>query len=266
MISSQEIRALLSDKTANMDIVIYNCVTSTNDIAKEYSSLHPDSEAVIIALGQTSGRGRRGRSFFSPDGSGLYMSIILRPDTNNELIPLLTSCAAVSVAEAIEKISDKKADIKWINDIYISGKKACGILCETSFNSKTNSADYVIVGIGVNITDPDGGFPYEIKDIATSVFGNTKPCSDTFAHLCAYIINNLKEYSSDLSKRRFISEYKNRLCMLGSDITVITPNETYCARAVDIDENAHLIISLPDASTRTLEAGEISIRQIKREC
>ncbi len=266
MISPQEIKSLLSSQAANMDIAIYKCVTSTNDLAKEYAILNPKKEAVIIALEQTSGRGRRGRSFFSPDGSGLYMSILLRPDTNNELISLLTSCAAVSVAQSIEKVSEKKADIKWINDVYINNKKTCGILCEALFNSQKNSADYVIVGIGINLSDPLDGFPEDIKNIATSVFGNKKIDDGTFAKLCASIINILKDYSLNLSDREFITEYRERLCMLNSEISVITPTETYSAKAVDIDENAHLIVSLPDGSIRSLEAGEISIRQQKREC
>ena len=259
MPNAEKIRAHLSDCASDMDLFVYDCLTSTNDIAKEIIQNGCNKETVIIAKKQTAGRGRRGRSFFSPDASGVYMSIILRPAASYELFSLLTPAAAVATAKAAEDVSDKKVDIKWINDIFLGGKKICGILCETSFeNNQTPKS--VIVGIGINLCEPQGGFPKEISEIASSLFGSSIPDKDIPSILCAKIINNLKEYSDKLAKRTFIEEYKKRMFLLGKEINVISPESTYSAKATDIDNDAHLTVTLPDGSKRTLNAGEISIR------
>ena len=260
MISSQKIKEHLSENLSNMDIFVYESVTSTNDLAKEYAKNNPQKEATIIALNQTAGRGRMGRSFFSPDGTGLYMSIVLRPSYTPEVSSLLTSAAAVATAIAIERICNKRTYIKWINDIFLDRKKVCGILCEAAFSDDTSKIDYVIVGIGINIQDPKDGFPEEIKDIATSIFGKDSHPENTYELLSANIINTLYEYASKLDERIFLTEYKNRLFMLGEEITVISPTETYNAIAIDIDNNAHLIIKTNDNTKKAISAGEISTR------
>ncbi len=265
MLDIKSLTELLDEKTKKLDIYIYESVTSTNDLAKEFAQRNPNKQAVIIASAQTAGRGRRGRTFFSPDKTGLYMSIILRPTFSPETTSLLTPCAALCVANAIENVSGVATDIKWINDIYIEGKKVSGILCESAFSTNPKFLDYVIIGIGINLSTPEGGFPNNIKDIATSVFGAAKPSDNTIEKLAALIINNVYYQALRLENRDFIEEYKNKLCMLNSEIYVLTPKETYTAYAIDIDENAHLIVSLPDGSERILDAGEISIKR-KKEC
>ena len=264
MLNKHLISELLDKKAKNLDIYLYETVSSTNDLAKEFAKNNPGKEAVIFASTQTAGRGRMGRSFYSPNGTGLYMSIVLRPSFLPQSTSLLMPYAALCVANAIESVSHKSTEIKWINDVYIGGKKVSGILCEASFSQQNKSLDYVIVGIGINLSNPTDGFPVEIKDIAFSVFGDVKPPVVTVHKLVATIINHLYSYSSNLISLEFIQEYKNKLCMLDSEINVITPKETYIARAVDIDNNAHLIVVLPDGSRRSLDAGEISIR--KKEC
>lgn len=259
MLSSNKIKSYLSQNAGQIGVKTYDCVSSTNDIIKELAN--NNGEMLVIASEQTAGRGRRGRSFFSPKGTGLYMSILLRPEASPELSALLTTAAAVATAKAIEKNSKKHADIKWINDIYIDGKKVCGILCESKL-SMENSLEYIIVGIGINLCEPTCGFPKEIKDIATSAFGRDMPDENTVCRLCADIVNGLFEYAKDISNRAFIEEYKTRLFMLGKEINVITPTETYVATAIDIDADAHLIVTLPNNEERTLSAGEISIRAI----
>ncbi len=265
MFEKKSLAKFLKGKAKEFEVYIYDSVTSTNDLAKEFAQSYPNNEAVIIASTQTAGRGRRGRTFFSPHKTGLYMSIVLRPEFSPQTTSLLTPCAALCVAKAIERVSNKNTQIKWINDIYIDGKKVSGILCESAFSSNTNLLDYVVVGIGINLSNPDGDFPNDIKDIATTVFGNVRPSNSTIEKLCSLIINDICENSLNLESKNFIEEYKSRLFMLNSEVDVITANETYSAIAIDIDENAHLIVSLPDGSQRTLDAGEISIRQ-KKEC
>ncbi|MBR2388379.1 MAG: biotin--[Clostridia bacterium] len=263
MLDKKLLYSLQNDNLNSFEIYLYESVTSTNDLAKEFAQSNKDKEAVIIASSQTAGRGRRGRSFFSPEKTGLYMSILLRPSFLPQITSLLTPCAALCVAKAIEKVSGVSTKIKWINDVYIDKKKVAGILCESSFSPEKNQLDYVIVGIGINISTPIEGFPEDIKDIATSIFGSNTPSSYSIEKLAASIINEIYSYSLNLDSRAFIAEYKTRLCMLGEEIEVITPNETYTARAVDIDENAHLIVSLSNGSKRVLDAGEISIKNKK---
>ena len=147
-----------------MLVYTYDSVGSTNDIAKDLGK-SGTKQALIIASEQTKGRGRRGRSFFSPNGSGIYMSILLRPEHSSDIIPLLTTASAVAVSKAIKSVTNINTSIKWINDLYINFKKVCGILCEASFTSD-NKLDFIIVGIGININEPNGGFPEELSNIA----------------------------------------------------------------------------------------------------
>ena len=259
MLNSELIKALLDSNAKNIDIFLYDSVTSTNDIAKEFATNNPNKEAIIIASNQTKGRGRRGRTFFSPDGTGIYLSLLLRPTLATTNISLLTPYTALCVANAIEAASDRDPRIKWINDVYIENKKVSGILCEAAI-SPDNKIDYVIVGIGVNLSTPANGFPDEIKSIATSIFGDKAPEANITEELCATIINQVLEYKEEINSKSFINSYKNKLFVLGKEINVISPLETYTATAIDIDDNAHLIVILADGSKKSLDAGEISIK------
>lgn len=260
MIHSDSLKKLFKHNSDEIEILTYDSVTSTNDIAKEFAINNPTKEAAIIASKQTAGRGRRGRAFFSPDGTGLYLSVLLRPDIVPKNISLLTPFTALCVANAIESVSNKIPKIKWINDIYIDNKKVSGILCEAALSPEGNKPDYVIVGIGINLSTPTEGFPDEIKDIATSVFLDKMPGDKTVESLCAAVINQLLDYKKELNSRLFIHDYKSKLFVLGREVNVITPNETYSATAIDIDNDAHLIVLLPDGTKKTLDAGEISIK------
>ena len=259
MPNAEKIKRHLSRRALYINLFVNDSETSTNDLAKEMVQKGSNDGTVIIAHNQTAGRGRRGRSFFSPDATGIYMSIILRPDCPTEILSLLTPAAAVSTANAMEKVSGKRVDIKWINDIFINGKKICGILCETCFNS-TNHSPSVIVGIGINLCDPRGGFPDEISELASSLYGSEIPDADVPSMICAEIINLLLEYSDTLAERSFLKEYKERMFLLGIEINVIAPTESYSAVAADIDTDGHLIVTLCDGTVRVLNAGEISIK------
>ena len=258
MLSNKLIKQYLANDLKSMVVETYDCVNSTNDIAKELGK-NDIRQALVIASEQTKGRGRRGRSFFSPNGSGIYMSILLRPTHSADIIPLLTTASAVAVSEAIETVTNIKTSIKWINDIYIDYKKVCGILCEAAF-SGNNNLDFVIVGIGINIKNPLGGFPDEISDIAASLFGNEAPSEEIMCKLCAEITNNIFKYSEKILDRTYINDYRKRLFMLGKEVVVISPTESYTATPIDIDDNAHLIIKTSDGTIKTINAGEISLK------
>ena len=158
VLSAREIALRLT--TPGLRLRVYPSVTSTNTILKNMAAAGEPEGAVAVAGEQTAGRGRMGRSFYSPPGTGLYLSILLRPGIPAEETTPVTACAAVAVAESIEELSGEPAQIKWVNDVYVRGKKVCGILTEASIDCETRIADYLVVGIGVNTApSPPGIFP-----------------------------------------------------------------------------------------------------------
>ena len=142
-------------------------IDSTNRYVKQLGAAGAPEGRVVIANRQSAGRGRLGRSFFSPGEKGIYMSVLLRPEIELERAVLITSMAAVAVARAIERVSDIPAKIKWVNDIFLNRKKVCGILTESGINAETGKLEYAVLGIGVNVGSME--FPEELKGIATSV-------------------------------------------------------------------------------------------------
>ncbi len=249
------IRTHLSAKAQNISLQIVNEVGSTNDEMKKMARDGKNEIAVLIAESQTSGKGRKGREFFSPANTGCYMSILLRPKYTAEECTLLTTMAATAVAEAIQKVTGENAQIKWINDVFIAGKKVAGILTEASVAKGGQTLEYAIVGIGVNINAPCEGFPEELLDIAGSV---TK--KQIKNELIAEIINIFVEYYCNLTEKKYLQRYRERLFFLGKEITVIDTDYTYCATAVDIDDMCRLIVRLQNGEEKTLFGGEISIR------
>lgn len=256
-VNTKIIEGKLTDKYGAVSVVAVQEVGSTNDELKKPAYREKKENILLIAQRQTSGKGRMGRSFYSPDKSGIYMSLLLHPDLEAEKCTLLTSIAAVAVSKAIENVLGVKADIKWVNDIYIGGKKVAGILTESAFNGKRIS--YSVVGIGINITMPEEGFPEEIKDIASAVMNRENENSKN--DLIAEIINTFMYYYSLLPENEFIGEYRKRLIYLGEEITVISPKKSYRAVAADIDEMCRLKVRLENGEERIVHSGEISIRK-----
>ena len=157
-----------------LNITIFDELDSTNNYLKKLGSQGEKETQLVIAQSQTSGRGRMGRTFYSPDGTGIYFSLLLHPKFSAKKSLFLTVMAAVSVAETVMKYNSNDVKIKWVNDIYIDGKKVCGILTECSINAD-KKLDFAVVGIGINVVAPENGFPDEVKNIATAVFpGNTQ--------------------------------------------------------------------------------------------
>ena len=169
------------------DIQVFSELDSTNQYLKELAKEGAKAGTVIIANKQSAGRGRLGRSFFSPEGTGIYMSILLRPEMELQKSVRITSMAAVAVARAIERVSGIEAKIKWVNDIFLNGKKVCGILTESGINAITGTLEYAVLGIGINVGTIQ--FPEELKDIATSICNE---CNHTVTRT-ELIIEILKE-------------------------------------------------------------------------
>lgn len=257
-LSKEMILSLLTTEEADLfDIQICDCVTSTNDVLKEMAWKDVKEGAVLIAKKQTAGRGRKGRSFYSPANTGLYMSILLRPSFSPKQTALLTPMTAVAVAEAIEEITEEKIDIKWINDLLLDGKKICGILTEASIASDGSRMEYVIVGIGVNLSDPENGFPLELSDIAGSLKAES---SELINHVASRILRKFMRYYLDFHVDDFFEKYKAHLFFLGKEIDVVSKNGTESAVALDINDEFHLIVQMKNGKYRELDSGEISIK------
>lgn len=253
------IRSHLDEGSKTLRPDVFVRVNSTNTICIEKAKAGEPEGYVAVAGTQSAGRGRRGKAFFSPAESGIYMSILLRPVglTENQVLHF-TTMAAAAVSEAIEAISGKKTDIKWVNDIFIDGKKVCGILSEASYGIQTGSLEYVIVGIGINAYEPSGGFPASIAGIAGSVFD--EPVTGLKNRLAAEVLNRFMAYYKCLPDTPYSDEYIRRSMVTGKDVTVYKGGEALAAHVLGIDEEFGLKVRYDDGSVEILRSGEVSIR------
>ncbi|MGF7144249.1 BirA family biotin operon repressor/biotin-[acetyl-CoA-carboxylase] ligase [Anaerotaenia torta] len=258
IVSAASIVPYLRGDAAFFDLEVRQTVTSTNTLAKEMAAKGAREGTVLVAREQTEGRGRMGRSFYSPQASGIYFSVILRPKLTLEDSLLITTAAAVAVAQAMEAVAGVKAEIKWVNDIYIADKKVCGILTEASLNFENGGLEYAVVGIGINIEANQ--FPEEIKNIAGSLFAEKPSDAPVTSILVAEVLNHLAIYKKELSEKRYMEEYRKRSFLLGKNILVLKGKDTYPAKALDIDEKARLVVAYEDGTTEALNSGEVSVR------
>lgn len=243
-------------------ISVYSEIDSTNSRAKELASEGAVHGTTVVADMQSAGRGRLGRAFVSPSGKGLYMSVIIRPDYPTETASLITSATACATAEAVENLCGSEVRIKWVNDLYMHGKKICGILTEASLGLEMRTLDYAVIGIGVNVRKIGESFDSDLSMRATSIEDVTDLKLNR-NELCAEILNCLEKYLDSLEERGFLAEYRRRELLTGNLITANIGGETITAKAVGIDDNANLIAELPDGSTRHLGSGEANLCRIK---
>lgn len=242
---------------ANRDylITIAESVTSTNTILKEQARQGAPHGSVLIAKEQLCGRGRLGRSFYSPKNSGLYMSALLKSSVKTEFSQFITPAAAVAVARGLKLSGLKNPGIKWVNDIFNDGKKICGILTETEFSKASNSPDFFVVGIGINLNTQD--FPDDIKKIAGAAFNNADFNSNK---LCADILDNLFDLCENLNPSDFIDEYRSLSILSNRDVTLIRCNEKIPAHILGIDDSFRLIAKLSNNEVLHISTGEVSIK------
>ena len=237
----------------------YYEIDSTNKEARLYSAASSDKRtAVFIADGQTAGRGRRGRSFCSPHGVGLYMSFLLYPEGAIGNFTSITTYTAVAVCRAIERICGLHADIKWVNDIYYKGRKLGGILTEGALSGDMVTAEQVVVGIGLNVLRC--GLPDGLSDIAVSL---EEACGKRIDRnlLIAEIIYELLGGLGSLGSHAVLEEYRRRSFLVGRDITVHRLDRSYPARVLGIGDDMSLRIRLSDGSEEKLITGEVSVRE-----
>lgn len=258
ILSVQGIRNYLDADNQNLDLQVYPEVSSTNTVLWEKANAGAPEGCVVLANEQTKGRGRRGRSFYSPGDSGIYLSILLRPEKiETTELTNLTTMAAVAACEAIEDISEEKPGIKWVNDIYLHGRKVSGILTEASISMESGSVDYVVLGIGFNVYAPAGGFSKEIEDIAGAVFERKK--NDGKNLLAAGFLNHFLKYYAEFDQKDYVKKYQDRSLVTGKEIQVRSPEGSRKALALRVDDSCALIVQYEDGHQERLTSGEISI-------
>ncbi len=245
----------------NYKLYLYDTLPSTNDTGHLLAQNGAPEWSVVVADTQTAGRGRLERKFHSPQGTGLYMSVILRPEIAPSEALTITTAAAVSVAETLEAMFGVRAEIKWVNDILVEGKKVCGILTESRLSGA--NLDYAILGIGVNVAPPEGGFPEEIRQIAGAVSDGKGDLGKIRMKLMEGILGAFYTHYQTLNRNPvpFLEEYKKRLCCLNRPVHIMGENGTWqVGTPVDLKPDFSLEVAMEDGSVKSLRAGEISLR------
>ncbi|MDU2289922.1 biotin--[acetyl-CoA-carboxylase] ligase [Clostridium disporicum] len=260
-ISKEGISLYLNKSCSDIEIYNYKTISSTNEIAKNLALSGAKHGTVVISEEQTAGKGRLGRSFYSPANTGIYMSIILRPNLTAMDSVLITTSSSVIICESIKKVTGIDCQIKWINDIYLNNKKVAGILTEASTNFESGTIDYLILGIGINFNQPKDDFPDELKSIASSLFNNNNNNINRNM-LCAEIISNILDMIPRIKNYDFISEYKKRSIVLNQEIIYISSGISSKGKAININCDGSLVVEHDDGSIKILNSGEVSIRRL----
>lgn len=251
--------AAFADRIDSENVFVFDEVDSTNNKARAMALEGAKHGTVVFAERQTSGRGRLGRTFTSPPGAGIYMSVILRPSADLGKAMLITTAAAASVCRAVRSVTGADAGIKWVNDIYIGGKKICGILTEAMTDFESGGLESVIVGIGINFRKSEESYPDDVLERITWIYSENEPVVSR-NQLAAAVMDELLRLCDNLDDRSFLDYYRKYAVMLDKDVVCIRGNECWNAHTVDIDDMGGLIIRMPDGKMQTLSSGEISIR------
>lgn len=237
-------------------VYVYDTLESSNRTAKLLALDGAVHGTLVLTAHQTAGRGRLGRSFESPAGKGVYLSVVLRPDLHTASAQTLTIAAAVAVCRAVEKLCGIRLGIKWVNDLYYQGKKVCGILTEAVTDFESGRIDFLVVGIGINLTTTPEQFGPELASIAGSLFpGGPSPCGR--AALAASIAAHLLSLGFG---HDYLTEYRQRSLVVGHWLTVTGDGDPYIAKALAIDDEGRLVIQLPTGGQKALRFGEVSTR------
>lgn len=244
-------------------------VSSTNTLLKALGAEGAPEGTLMIAEGQTQGRGRLGRTFESPVGTGLYASLLLRPDMTVDQLNMITIFAAVAIAEGIEEVCGLRPEIKWVNDLYLDDRKVCGILAESSPDPDTGRPAYVVLGFGINLEAPQGGFTGSATGIAGALYRHGEAPKELREKLAAAIVNRLLAYYDETSSTEgddlsYMERYTSANYVLGKDIFLLgditRPETARPAHAVAIDPRGRLIVELPDGTKETISCGDVTVR------
>lgn len=261
LLTEGEILPWLHSEIIGKHLICLDTIDSTNDYLKQNSRQFP-SGTVAVADQQTGGRGRLGRSFHSPGGTGIYMSAILKPDISPMKAMNLTAYTAVAVCDGIQRATGLQPRIKWTNDLVLNERKICGILTEMAVEGESGQLQCIVLGIGINVNEKENDFPAEIRNIAGSLAMAVEHPIQR-GQLTAEIINSLDRMYADWreGKGNYLDRYRAACVTLGKEVQVMRPGRpVQDAFAEDIDDEFSLIIRLPNGSHETIRAGEVSVR------
>lgn len=247
-----EIKKGLLPKYKDIEITVLDSIDSTNLEAKRLIANGLCDTAIIIANEQTNGRGRLGRSFYSPPSTGIYMSIVVQPKMTAFDALIITICTGVAVCQAINALTGKNPQIKWVNDIFLDGKKVCGILAEAVGNGVDGQIGSVVIGIGLNVTTVD--FPDDIKDIASGINAHNVPKS----RFVSEIINRLLSMLDNLDRQAIMEQYRSLSLVMNKTITYVRNGVEKNGNVINIDDEGRLLVET-DSGIDVLCSGEISL-------
>lgn len=237
----------------------FDTIDSTNTQAKCMARKGAPHGTVLIAGHQSGGRGRMGRSFSSPAGVGLYLSVILRPGCSAQSLMHLTCAAGIAACDAVETSCGIRPGIKWINDLVLNNRKLGGILTEMSVDAKTGLVDFAVIGIGINCLQNTEDFPPELQEIAISL--KAAGCAPDMGHLAAKLLCSLYEMSLHLQEQKIImAAYRKDCITLGRQVVILREEAKQYGTALDVDSDGALLVLLADGSTCTVNSGEVSVR------
>ena len=231
-------------------VTVLDEAASTNTLLRELAADGAPEGTLLVTDYQTAGRGRRGRTFYSPKGTGLYMSLLLRPSFGPEQAVYLTTACAVAAVEAVEQLG-VSLGIKWVNDLFLNDRKVAGILTEATENG-------IIVGIGLNLYPPCDGFPKELQTIATSIF--TDETENLKNRLAAEWVNRFWTLYQNLAPEHYLKRYRDYSILINRPVTMIRDGVELCGIVREINEQCQLVVELNDGKCQTLSSGEVQIR------
>lgn len=260
MLSEEGIRVSLPAKYKDCAVMVCSVIDSTNTQAKKLAMDKAPHGTILVAEEQTEGRGRYGKSFFSPRGAGLYMSVVLKPHRGMNDPQMITIATAVAVCRAIEKLTDKKPQIKWVNDIFLDGRKICGILSEAVTDFESGSVESIVVGVGVDCTMSEEQIPEELRGIV----GSLGAIGLSRNRLAAEIAAGILECFEKLGDREIIDEYRKRSLMFGKNISFSQGNEWKNAEVTGISDNGALLVRLDSGEEEALNSGEVIISCLQK--
>ena len=261
LMTEAEIKSLMHTEWVAKEVLYFDTIDSTNTKAQELAEKGYPSGTLVVADKQESGKGRRGRSWVSPSGTGIFMTLMIKPDINPNNASMLTLVAALAVAKAITSVTGEEALIKWPNDIVINGKKVCGIL--TEMNAQFDYINHIVVGIGINVHNES--FPEKISQMASSLmieaggkrFHRAQIIAETMSYFEQYYDTFLK--TQDLSA--LVREYDELLVNRNKSVRVLDPKEPFDGKAMGITPKGELIVDTWE-SRKLVSSGEVSVRGI----
>lgn len=261
LMTEAEIKSLMHTEWVAKEVLYFDTIDSTNTKAQELAEKGYPSGTLVVADKQESGKGRRGRSWVSPSGTGIFMTLMIKPDINPNNASMLTLVAALAVAKAITSVTGEEALIKWPNDIVVNSKKVCGIL--TEMNAQFDYINHIVVGIGINVHNES--FPEEISQMASSLmieaggkrFHRAQIIAETMSYFEQYYDTFLK--TQDLSA--LVREYDELLVNMNKAVRVLDPKEPFDGKAMGITPKGELIVDTWE-SRKLVSSGEVSVRGI----